>query len=169
MEKTIKIGSENVRLTNNISWAIVYRDQFGHDIIPTFTPMLAAFMDIVSGLLNNTENPEQVTLNDVLKALDGDVIIEAVAHLSALEFVELINMTWAMAKACDDDIPEPMEWVKGFETFPVDQIAPEVLKLAFKGMVSSKNLKRLQDLFERLRTKQPLTSTPSSSPESNED
>ena len=166
MEKTIKIGGKPVKLSNNVSWAIIYRDQFGRDIIPALTPMLAAVMDIISGFLNSAENPEQITITDALKALDGDVLIDAIAHLSALEFVELVNLTWAMAKACDDDIPEPMVWVREFETFPVDQIAPEVLKLAFKGLVSSKNLKRLHDLGEKLKAMQPSTLTPLSSQES---
>ena len=90
------------------------------------------------------------------------------AHLSGVEIVDLINITWAMAKAMDDDIPEPKRWVRDFEEFPIDVIAPEIAKLAFKGMVSTKNLKRLMSLKEKIRTIQPLTSTQSSSPELSE-
>ena len=170
MEKTIKIGKQEVRLTNNVSWAIIYRDQFGHDIIPTLMPMLAAALDIISGMIDEVSAGGKVELTDLLKNLDGDKLFDAVIHLSGLEFVELINITWSMAKAADDDIPDPKTWVRGLPEFPVDRIAPEVFTLAFKGLVSSKNLKRLKDLRNEIRVVQPTsTSTQSSSPDSNED
>ena len=169
MEKTIKIGKQEVRLSNNISWAMVYRDQFGHDIIPTLTPMLAAAMDIISGIFSASETPGTITMSDAVRALDGDTLIDAVAHISGLEFVELINITWSMAKAADDDLPDPKAWARSLDEFPVDRIAPEVLKLAFKGMVSTKNLKRLNDLLKNVRAIQPLTSTQLSSQDSSED
>jgi len=170
MEKTIKIGKQEVRLTNNVSWAITYRDQFGHDIIPTLMPMLAAALDIVSGMIDEFSTGGKVEVSDLLRNMDGDKLLDAVIHLSGLEFVELINITWAMAKAADDDIPDPKTWVKGFSEFPVDKIAPEVFSLAFKGLVSSKNLKRLKDLTSAIKVVQPTsTSTQSSSPDSNED
>ena len=168
MEKTIKIGKQDVRLTNNVSWAIVYRDQFGHDIIPTLMLMLAASLDIVGGVVDEVSNGGTVKVGDLFKALDGDRLLDAVIHLSGLEFVELINITWAMAKACDEDIPDPKTWVKSFDDFPVDRIAPEVFTLAFRGLVSTKNLKRLRDLTKSVKATQPSTSTQSSSPDSSE-
>ena len=170
MEKNIKIGKQEVRLTNNVSWAIIYRDQFGHDIIPTLMPMLAATLDIVSGIIDEVSEGGKIEVADLLRSLDGDKLLDAVIHLSGLEFVELINITWAMAKAVDDDIPDPKTWVRGFSEFPVDKIAPEVFSLAFKGLVSSKNLKRLKDLTSGIKVVQPTsTSIPSSLPDSNED
>ena len=72
-----------------------------------------------------------------------------------------------LAKCADEDIPAPREWIEQFETFPVDVVAPEVFSLIFKGVVSSKNLKRLEDLKKRI---QPTSiSTQSSSPDSKED
>lgn len=170
MEKTINIGGKDVRLTNNISWAMVYRDQFGHDIVTTLTPVLAAALDIVSGLFNGTEL-ENGTINtaDILKSIDGDWMIDAVAHLSGVEFVDIINITWAMAKAVDEDIPEPRRWVAQFEEFPVDVVVPEIVMLAAKGMISRKNLTRLSNLRKTIRLTQPLIQTPSSSQDSNED
>jgi hypothetical protein len=168
MEKTIKIGKQEVRLTNNVSWAMTYRDQFGHDIIPTLMPMLAAALDIVGGLIDEIGEGGQVEASALIKALDGDRLLDAMIHLSGLEFVELINITWAMAKACDDDLPDPKAWAKSLEEFPVDTIAPEVFSLAFKGLVSSKNLKRLKNLKSGIKVIQPSTSTPSSSQDSSE-
>ena len=170
MEKTIKIGKQDVRLTNNVSWAMTYRDQFGHDIIPTLMPMFAAAIDIVGGVVEEVGEGGKMTMSDLLKAITGDRFVDAMIHLSGLEFVELINITWAMAKACDDDLPDPKTWAIGLEEFPVDTIAPEIATLAFKGLVSSKNLKRLKDLTSQIKVVQPeSTSTQSSSPDSNED
>ena len=167
MEKTIKIGKQSVRLNNNISWAIAYRDQFGRDIIPTLMPMLASALDIVSGLINETGKTEDFELVDFAKLADGDALLNAMIHLGSIEFIDLINITWALAQCADDSIPDPKEWTSQFDTFPVDIIAPEVFSLIFKGVISSKNLKRLETLKGRI---QPVSiSTQSSSPDSNED
>lgn len=168
MEKTIKIGNKNVRLNNNVSWTIEYRDQFGHDILPTIMPALASILDIVSGVINSTGKIDKIEVEEVLKAINGDTLTDAMIHLSGLEFVDLFNIVWALAKAADEDIPDPKTWAKSLEYFPVDVVAPPVFELVFKGMVSSKNWKRLMSLKGSL-TSQPLTSTPSSSQDSNED
>lgn len=167
MEKTIKIGKKSVRLNNNISWAIVYRDQFGRDIIPALMPLLASALDIISGLINETGKTENIELTDLAKLADGDALLNAVIHLGGFEFTDLICITWALAKCADEDIPAPREWIAQFDSFPIDVIAPEVFTLIFKGVVSSKNLKRLEDLKKRI---QPTSiSTQSSSPDSKED
>ena len=167
MEKTIKIGKKSVKLNNNVSWAIVYRDQFGRDIIPTIMPLFASALDIISGIINETGKTEDIELTDLAKLADGDSLINAAIHLGGFEFTDLICITWALAKCADEDIPEPREWISQFDNFPVDVVAPEVFSLIFKGVVSSKNLKRLEDLKKRI---QPTSiSTQSSSPDSNED
>lgn len=167
MEKTIKIGKKSVRLNNNISWAIVYRDQFGRDIIPALMPLLASALDIISGLINETGKTEDIELADLAKLADGDALLNAVIHLGGFEFTDLICITWALAKCADENIPAPREWIAQFDSFPIDVIAPEVFTLIFKGVVSSKNLKRLEDLKKRI---QPTSiSTQSSSPDSKED
>ena len=144
MEKTIKIGKQSVRLNNNIGWTMVYRDQFGRDIVPVLMPMAAGILDIISGLINETGKTDKIDLADILKLTDGDTLINAIIHLGGLEFVDLIKITWALAKCADDDIEEPGEWIKQFETFPVDVVAPAVVNLIMKGIVSSKNLQRLK-------------------------
>ena len=167
MEKTIKIGKKSVRLNNNISWAIAYRDQFGRDIIPALMPLLASALDIISGLINETGKTDEIDLADLAKLADGDALVNAVIHLGGFEFTDFICITWALAKCADEDIPAPREWVAQFDTFPLDVIAPEVFSLIFRGVVSSKNLKRLEDLKKRIQPS--LISTQSSSPDSNED
>lgn len=143
MEKTITIGSKEVRLSNNVGWAIAYRDQFGRDIIPALMPLLAAVLDVASGLI---DDDGVLNTADILRRLDGDKIYDTVIHLSGLEFVDFLNIMWAMAKTADDAIPEPKKWVSQFDEFPLDEIAPAVGTLIVKGLVSSKNLERLKSL-----------------------
>lgn len=169
MIKTIKVGNKEVQFDNNVGWAMIYKDQFGSDIIPSVMPMFAAAFDIISGLVNETGKTNDITLADILKLTDGDALINAVIHLGNLEFVDFINITWSLAKNADDSIPEPREWVKQFDEFPVDTLAPAIVKLIFKGLASSKNLKRLNALKKTVRLNKTSTSTPSSSQESKED
>lgn len=154
MEKTVQIGNKEVRLNNNIGWAIDYRDQFGQDIIPTLLPMVAAALDLIKGLLEEVEDTNNLEWRDILRLIDGDTLFDALIHLGGLEFRDFINITWAMAKCADDSIPEPRTWVKEFEVFPVDELAPTVFDLIFTGVVSSKNLTRLKDVKKSL---QPMT------------
>ena len=146
MEKTINIGNKEVRLNNNIGWTIDYRDQFGTDIIPTLLPMVAAALDLIKGLLEEMEDTSSLEWQDILKTLDGDTLLDALVHLGGLEFKDFINVTWAMAKCADETIPEPRTWVRQFEVFPLDEIAPAVFELIYKGVISSKNLTRLKNL-----------------------
>lgn len=168
MIKTITIGEKKVELDNNVGWAMIYKDQFGSDIIQSLVPLMAGALDIISGLVNETGKKENISISDILSLTDGDTFINAVAHLGALEFVDFLNITWALAKNADDTTPDPKTWIRQFDVFPVDEIAPEVARLIFTGMVSSKNLKRLNDLKKTVQLKE-STSTPSSSQESNED
>lgn len=154
MEKTIQIGNKEVRLNNNIGWTIDYRDQFGTDIIPTLLPMVAAALDLIKGLLEEVEDTNNLGWKDILKVVDGDVLVDALVHLGGLEFRDFINITWAMAKCADDTIPEPRTWVRGFDVFPLDVIAPAVFELIYTGVISSKNLTRLKKAKEDLQPDQ---------------
>ena len=153
MESTIMIGDKDVRVNNRAGWTITYRDQFGHDIVPTLMPLFAGALDIVSGLIAETGKTENIGIEDILAVTDGDALVNAFIHLSGFEFVEILNITWAMAKEADDSIADPKTWIREFETFPVDVVVPEVIKLAFKGMCSSKNLERLREITASLKKK----------------
>ena len=169
MEKTIKIGKQSVRLDNNVGWTLAYRDHFGRDIIPALMPMLASAVDVFAGIVRETGKTDSIDLSDIAQIADGDTLLNAAIHLGGLEFVDFVNITWALAKCADDTIPEPREWVKQFDSFPIDTVGPAVFGLITKGVISSKNLRRLEDLKRRIRPIMESTSKTSSSPESNED
>lgn len=168
MEKVIKIGKQEVRLNNNVAWTMEYRDQFGKDIVPTLMPVLASMIEGVSTVIAETGKAE-ITITDLAEAIQGRTL-DVLLPMFQVEFVDtIINVTWAMAKAADEDIEPPKKWVRQFETFPIDVIAPAVYELVLKGFVSSKNLKRLKNVGASLKNLQPSHSTISSSLDSNED
>lgn len=141
MIKTIKISKDkDLTISNNLAWAMIYKSQFGHDIVPDIMPIVSA----VTKLLGELGKMVGKDMTEVLKDLDGDTIQSALIELCALQFTDFINLTWAMAKANDDDIETPEKWVREFDQFPVDIIAPAVFDLLLKGLVSSKNLKSLR-------------------------
>ena len=166
MIKTIDIGDKEIQLDNNIGWTLIYRDQFETDIIPALMPVFASVMDIVSDLIKNTGKTEDIDPYELIAQMDGDTLMNAVIHLSGLEFVDFLHIIWALAKNADDTIPEPRKWYRQFEeSFPLDEIVPEVAKLIARGVVSSKNLERLNDLKKTVQKKKvKSTSTQSFSP-----
>lgn len=168
MEKIIKIGKQEVRLNNNVAWTMEYRDQFGKDIVPALMPILASLMEGVSTIISESGSNE-VTMADIADAVQGRSM-DVLLPMFQVEFVDtIVNVTWAMAKAADENIEPPKRWVRQFEEFPLDVVVPAVYELVLKGFVSSKNLKRLKKVSASLKNLQPSHSTTSSSPDLNED
>lgn len=170
MEKVIKIGKQEVRLNNNVVWTMEYRDQFGKDIVPALMPVIASMVEGVSTIITETGKTE-INVSDIAESLQGRTM-EILLPMFQVEFVDVIvNVTWAMAKAADEDIAPPKQWVRQFEEFPLDVVGPAVYELVIKGFVSSKNLKRLKKVKSEINL-QPKTnvsrSTMSSSLDSNE-
>ena len=167
MEKIIKIGKQEVRLNNNVAWTMEYRDQFGKDIVPALMPVIASMIEGVSTIVSESGKTE-IAIVDVAEALQGKSM-DILLPMFQVEFVDvLINVTWSMAKAADEDIAPPKQWVKQFDEFPLDVVGPAVYDLVLKGFVSSKNLKRLKNLGKTIKDLQPSHSTTSSSPDSKE-
>ena len=168
MEKVINIGEHEVKLNNNVAWTMEYRDQFGKDIVPALMPVLASMIEGVSTVIAESGKAE-ISISDLAEAIQGKSL-DVLLPMFQVEFVDtIINVTWAMAKAADENIDPPKRWVRQFETFPLDVIVPAVYELVLKGFVSSKNLTRLKNLGASLKNLQPSHSTISSSLDSNED
>ena len=166
MEKIIEIGNKEVKLNNNVAWTMEYRDQFGKDILPVIMPFMASMIEGVSTI---AADAGELTLTNIANALEGRVM-DVLLPMFQAEFVDLaVNVTWAMAKAADEGIAPPKQWVRQFDDFPLDVIVPAVGEMMLKGFSSSKNLKRLKSLVASIKTNQPSTSTPSSSQDSKED
>jgi hypothetical protein len=175
MEKIIKIGKQEVKLSNNVAWLMEYKDQFGKDATQELIPLVATLVETIgSGLASYKDGV--INLESLSESIEGRSF-ELMLPLYQSELsTTLINITWAMGKAADETIDPPKKWVRQFDSFPLDVIGPEVWELAVKGFVSSKNLKRLRsllgnvkDVVQNLKETQPSLSTQSSSLEQSED
>ena len=166
MEKIIKIGKQEVKLNNNVAWTMEYRDQFNKDILPVIMPFIAAMTEGIASVLAETgDDLTRAGIADAIQGRSMDILLP----MFQAEFVDLIvNVTWAMAKAADENIAPPKQWVRQFEEFPLDVVGPAVWDLVLKGFVSSKNLRRLKKLGNELKNLQPSLSTTSSSQDSSE-
>lgn len=154
MEKIINIGNKEVKLNNNVAWAMEYRDQFGKDIVPALMPVIASIIEGVTTVIADTGKTE-ITVADIADAIQGRTM-EILLPMFQVEFVDVvINVTWAMAKAADENIEPPKKWVRQFDEFPLDVVGPAVFDMIIKGFVSSKNLKRLENLRTSLKELQP--------------
>lgn len=166
MEKVIKIGKQEVKLNNNVAWTMEYRDQFGKDILPVILPMGAALMEMLATV---AASADELSLKGLAESLEGRVM-DILEPLVQVEMVDiLINVTWAMAKVADESIDPPKKWIRQFDSFPIDIVAPTVYDMAMKGFISSKNQKRLKSAVKSLKNLQPSLSMKSSSQDSSED
>lgn len=168
MKKKIEIGTREIYLSNSVAWTMEYREQFGKDIVPTLMPMLMALFEGIAAVFGDKEEITLPDVNQALASLQGrsqDILMP----LFQLEFVDIVNITWAMAKAADPGIKPPIDWARDFDIFPVDIVVPAIYEMILKGFVSSKNQERLEAIAKSLKALQPSLSTTSSLQESSED
>ena len=166
MEKIIKIGDKSVKLNNNIAWTMIYRDQFGRDVVQDHVPVLATITETLAAIIPDADADGNVTVQDILESVEGRTLDLMLPLMSTEIMTTITNVLWAMAKAADEDIDPPREWVRQFDEFPLDVIIPTVYEMAMKGFISSKNWNRLEKM---IKTLQPSHSTQLSSQHSNED
>ena len=168
MKEIIKIGKTEVEVDNNMAWLMEYRNQFGKDILPALMPLFSSVLEALSSVIADNKDGE-IDMADVAEAINGRAM-DVLMPLYSAELSDFaINITWAMAKAANDEIDPPKKWIRQFETYPLDVVLPAVFNLALKGSISSKNLKRLKKITASLKTLQPSSLTISSSPDSKED
>lgn len=150
MVKTIQID-ENTSLTlsNSLGWMRKYKTQFGRDIVPTLLPMVNALTELLVEIMRET-NGSVKDAKDIIMALDGDTVRDAMLELAGFEIGDLVNITWAMAKQANPDTPTPEEWEDSLECFPLDVMGPALLELIIGCFVTTKNSKRVQEAMKNL-------------------
>lgn len=158
MIKTIDLGSgREITLTNDISWLMEYRDQFGQDILPTLMPMLLGITQGISAVVEEAGGLDKIKEESFFKMLGSESFIDVALKISAFEIVDILYITWAMAKAYDPAIKEPKTWIRSLggenhEEIPlVDVLIPAVADLIIRGVASSKNLDRLTEGLDKLK------------------
>lgn len=118
MEKIIKIGEKDVRLKANAMQAIIYRREFGRDIMEV-QGSLMSMVDI------DSKGKTSVNLAGV-KGIDG---------------VGIVQIIWTMAKAADDTIPPLEQWLEQFDTFPIMDIFMDSYELILANFISASRIK----------------------------
>mgnify|MGYP000973650968 CR=1 FL=1 len=159
--KKIKIDSTNqLTLNSSAGWLFEYQNQFGRDILPDLLPVVGAGVEFIAGIFEENGTVNQ----DILDSRKDEVIVQ----LAGMEVMTVIQITWAMAKNANDEIEPPREWLKQFETFPIDVILPVLFEMIAKSFVSSKNLNRLRKIKKEAKINLSRLTT-SSSEQSQED
>ena len=158
MIKTIDLGSgREVTLTNDIGWLIDYRDQFGQDIVPTLMPMLLGLVQGLSAVVEEAGGLDNITEETFFRVIGSESFVDVALKLSAFEAVDILYITWALAKAYDPNIKEPRAWIRelageNHEEIPLaDVVIPAVAELVVKGVMSSKNWTRLTEGIAKVR------------------
>lgn len=156
MEKTIKLDSKtSIRVSNNIEWALIYKDQFGRDVLPMLIPVANTFIELAVSVMKSTGGKalDMKNAGETIKDLDISDIQSALYSLAGLEFTDILNIAWAMAKAADETIEEPRVWVRSLTSFPVDAVVPVIFDMNLQFLTTTKNYKRLQAAVEALKPK----------------
>lgn len=160
MEKTIKAGKKSYKLTNKVKWMQVYKNEFGRDIMPMLVPVANAFLEIAVSVMKATggKSLDMSKAGEVLKDIDIADIQSSMYSLAGLEFTDLLAITWSMARTLDDETADFDTWVDEFvdDFFPVDEIAPTIIEINAKALMSSKNYSRLRNMVGSLK---PMTSS----------
>lgn len=118
MEKTIEIGGRSVPFKTNGIALLIYKSQTGRDLIP----------DIV----------KTVDVSKIGKIREGEL---APIDVSRLDMAVLYDICWVFAKIASPGIPPVMEWLEGFEAFPVIDVFKEVLPLLMECITCSAEIK----------------------------
>lgn len=116
MEKTIVIDGKNVRLKATGATPLRYKAQFGKDFFA-----------------------EILRLNKLINSNTKEINFEQI------DFEIVYNIVWTMAKTADPEIPDPITWLDGFDTFPIMDIFYEVQDMLIESIQSKKKtLKEIQ-------------------------
>lgn len=102
--KVIEIDGKQVTFKSTAATPLRYKEQFGKDYF--------------------SEIYKLKSLQKALKSKKSDA-----DKLANINFELFYNIAWVFAKTADKDIPEPMEWLDGFNVFPMAEIIPQLQEL----------------------------------------
>lgn len=112
MEKTLTIDGKEVKFKSTAATPLRYKAQFGKDY----------FSEIMK-------------MGDLAKIKKDKLTYK---ELQKIDFETFYNIIWILAKTADKNIPEPLEWLDGFDEFPLMEIIPELQDLIAASLQSKK-------------------------------
>lgn len=125
MEKTIEISGKKVRLKTSGAFPLRYKAQFHKDYfkeLVKLVPLLKVYEKVEKSKSKKNE------LQNMVDAMN------------LIDFELFYNIVWTMAKTADPSIPEPLEWLDQFETFPIIEILPQMQEMMTAMIATEKNL-----------------------------
>jgi len=117
LEKTLTIDGKQVLFKSTGGTARRYRNQFGEDLFADLMKMSPLMEMKEKGLSTADLNREA---------------------LQIIDFSVFENISWALAKTADPEIPDPDTWLDGFDEFPIMDIFPELQDLIEKSLQTKK-------------------------------
>lgn len=102
--KVIKIDGKQVKFKATAATPLRYKEKFGKDYFQELSKLRI--------------------LQKALKSKKSDA-----EKLASVDFELFYNIAWVFAKTADKNIPEPIEWLDGFNTFPMAEIIPQLQEL----------------------------------------
>ncbi|MGG1791715.1 hypothetical protein ABDI27_17800 [Bacillus mycoides] len=107
MEKTITIDGKQVRLKGTAATVKRYKAQFRRDL---FADMMA--LGAIGTFTSQDESQGTIDLST--------------ADFKNVDFEVIYDLVWLYAKTADQNLPDPITWLDGFDEFPIYDIMPEI-------------------------------------------
>lgn len=149
MKKLIQINKDqSIELNGSLGWLYVYREQFGHDILPDLMPLLESSLTTAVKIMQGASGIET---RDIIEALDDQIMTDIFINLSGLEATTVLNIIWAMAKNADSQIEAPEAFFNEFDRIPLDVISPKAIRIIIDSSISSKNVRSLLATLKQAR------------------
>ena len=127
------IDGKEVPFKVSASFPLVYKANFNTDILTLILPLLS---EILEGLGDEAIVDGKVGITPL-------ALSEMLKNVYSLEYVDIMNLFWTLAKCADDTIPEPIKWFGQFDEFPMVDIGKEVFPMLFDSLISKKKLGNL--------------------------
>lgn len=153
MQKIITLDNgQTLELNASSGWLLVYRKQFGRDIMPDVMPMIQLLLTAGTSLFGAGIDNEtgEIDIAKALSALDAEKISDICMSAIGLEFTTLLQIVWAMVKNGDDSTPAFEVWAKNLEYFPPVQIVAELIDVLADSYATRKNRPRLKAMAEKI-------------------
>lgn len=148
MIKRIEIDEKTVEINSSAGWLYVYRNRFGHDILPDLMPIVESILAALASVIEETGG--EINEKTFMTAVNNDSVVDAFIKMAGMEVVTVFNIFWAMAYNADKTIKGPEDYFNEFDRFPVDEIVPELLRVIIDSSVSTKNAERLLNAMKSL-------------------
>lgn len=118
MEKVVTIGTTPVRFKTNGIALLTYKREFGRDLIP----------DLFS-IYGSKEEMEAVETGEQV-------------DIEKLNVEAIMNIAYIFAKIADPAIGSRDEWLESLESFPISDVAQEIIPLVIECITTDATVKK---------------------------